>query len=161
MNLYKKKVWKRNSYITDGEYQEALTKFYNNDSNYTSHIYSNSDSTYRPRVKQFNESFAKTILLDEETYEHFEKAEWYIITSYGRIINTYGKKLVCPMLTTKSLFLHFNYKAEDVHHLVPNFDPIAIADKHIEENWCLRIAGKPLIDKYGSREIGTSYLTSS
>ena len=54
----KKHKWKKNSYVTDEEYQIAMEKFYNGYTNYTDHFSISKPGRYKRVVKSFNKEWA-------------------------------------------------------------------------------------------------------
>ena len=146
----KKYKWKKNSYVTDEEYQVAMEKFYNGYTNYTDHFSIPRPGRYKRVVKSFNKEWAESKMVDGETYKQIEYSDHVIVTSLGRVLNTHSQKSICCLITPKKYFYHFEGKSKDIAHYIKDFNVHTIIQEFIKRDWCIRYTSRHLTERYGN-----------
>jgi hypothetical protein len=133
----------RRHYLTKNEYETAEHRIYNDLPVFMAEDLSEIRS-------KFNEENIKELLLPEEEYNQIKEADQFIITSYGRVINTHTKTIIKPNITGNTLhyplnYVHLNCKRDFKAHGW-RYDHKEVVKRYVENNWRYRMTYKGKIE---------------
>lgn len=125
---------RKQHFITDYEYEEALRKFHNGFDNFTDHIeYKESlaDSfSFNPRVIEDH-------LIAGERYTLLDGN--YIITSYARLFNFRHRRFLKPKFYNSDIYMYCGlktYKSEPIFKEMNwKFDKVELLKRYLDRDW--------------------------
>ena len=125
----------RRHYLTKSEYETAEHRIYNDLPVFMAEDISEIRS-------KFNEENIKELLLPEEEYRQLKEADQFVITSYGRVINSYTKRIIKPNITATTIhyplnYVHLNCKRDFKAHGW-RYDHKEVVKRYVENNWRYR-----------------------
>ena len=125
----------RRHYLTKNEYETAEHRIYNDLPIFMAEDLSEIRS-------KFNEENIKELLLPEEEYRQLKEADQFVITSYGRVINSYTKRIIKPNITATTIhyplnYVHLNCKRDFKAHGW-RYDHKEVVKRYVENNWRYR-----------------------
>jgi len=129
----------RRHYLTESEYETAEHRIYNDLPVFMAEDLSEIRS-------KFNEENIKELLLPEEQYTQIKEKDELVITSYGRVINTYTKSVIKPNITANTIHyplnhLHLNCR-RDFKANGWKYKHGEIVKRYIDNNWRYRMTYK-------------------
>jgi hypothetical protein len=125
---------KRNNYITDTEYEQALNMFYNGLDNFTDHI-------------EYKESLVEKVYINPRIVEEFLVAgerytilqHGYVVTSYGRVFNLRFRRFLKPKFYNSDIYIYCgsnNYRLEPTFiEMNWKFDKVEILRRYLDNDW--------------------------
>lgn len=124
----------KNKYVTDDDYVKAEYVIYNN-----------LDEDIFPGIPQVDKiadmAFVKALLKEDEEIESLTQLNLpeYILTSYGRILNTNRKTQIKPRINNASMHIYVTAKHVDVKGIFEDkgweYDLDKIRNNYLENNW--------------------------
>ena len=131
----------RRAYITESEYEEAEYRIYNDLPVFMAEDLSKIRS-------KFNQKVAERLTIEGEQYIQVEGKEHYILTSYGRLINTYSVRIIQPYISRTNIHwplndVHINCK-RDFSKFGWKYDYEELVKRYVDNQWPCRPAVKAL-----------------
>ena len=129
----------RRHYITENEYETAEHRIYNNLPIFMAEDISEIRS-------KFNKANIKELLLPEEEYAQVKEADQFIITSYGRVINSDTKRVMKPAITGNTIhyplnIIHLNCR-RDFKTNGWEYNHSVIVKRYVDNKWTYRLTYK-------------------
>ena len=132
---------KRNNYITDTEYEQALDKFYNGLDNFTDHIEYKETLLDKLAKIEYDNSLIKEFL--EEDEEYVELYRGYILTSKARTYNIRFKRFLTPKFYNADIYVYCGYTYYKLQSIFEEqgweFDKLEILKYHLKKEWPVNI----------------------
>ncbi len=129
---------KRNNYITDTEYEQALYKYYNGLDNFTDHI------EYKESLLdkiEYDNSIVKEFLEEDEQYTELHKG--YIVTSKARVYNIRFRRFLTPKFYNAHIYVYCGYNYYKLESIFEEqgweYDKLEILKYHLKRKWPVNI----------------------
>ena len=106
---------KRNNYITDTEYEQALNKFYNGLDNFTDHL--EYKESLLDKVKYDNDIVKEYL---EEGEEYAELTKGYIVTNRARAFNLRFRRFLRPKFYNANIYIYAGYNYYKLESIFKN-----------------------------------------